>query len=57
VFVTLGLLCAVAAWVRWARAERAIRCNEPLPASNVGVAVAAVVAVSALALLAAWLLA
>jgi putative membrane protein len=55
VFVTLGLLCAVAAWVRWARAERAIRRNEPLPASNVGVTLASVVAVSALALLAAWL--
>ena len=32
--VLLGLLCAVASWVRWARAERAMRRQEPLPASS-----------------------
>lgn len=31
-FVTLGLLCAVAAWFRWARSERSMRRAEPLPA-------------------------
>ncbi len=30
--VVLGLGCAVLAWVRWARAERALRLDEPLPA-------------------------
>jgi putative membrane protein len=30
-FVALGLLCAVAAWFRWARAERSMRRGEPLP--------------------------
>ncbi|QZY30449.1 YidH family protein [Nocardioides coralli] len=32
--VVLGLLAAVSAWVRWARAERAIRRAEPLPAQD-----------------------
>jgi putative membrane protein len=47
--VVLGLLCAGASWVRWARAERAMRRGEPLPASGVapviglGIAAAAVV--------------
>jgi putative membrane protein len=31
--VTLGLLCAVASWTRWARAERAMRLGQPLPSS------------------------
>ena len=31
-FVGLGLLCAAAAWFRWARAERSMRRGEPLPA-------------------------
>jgi|SRR6266508_601706 putative membrane protein len=29
--VLLGLACSSASWVRWMRAERAIRRNEPLP--------------------------
>jgi putative membrane protein len=33
VMVVLGLLCAVASWTRWARAERAMRRSEPLPSS------------------------
>ena len=47
--VLLGLACAVASWIRWARAERAMRRGEPLPASSltavltVGVLIAAVV--------------
>ncbi len=35
VMVGLGLLCAVASWTRWARAERAMRRGEPLPSSPV----------------------
>lgn len=31
VLVALGLLSAVAAWIRWAIAERAIRRQQPLP--------------------------
>ncbi len=36
VLVVLGAACAAASWWRWARAERAIRRREPLPASGVG---------------------
>ncbi|CAN5323365.1 hypothetical protein BH18ACT9_BH18ACT9_02400 [soil metagenome] len=31
--VLLGMLCALASWVRWARAERAMRTSRPLPSS------------------------
>ena len=31
VLVVLGLACAVAAWLRWALAERAMRSRRPLP--------------------------
>lgn len=31
VLVVLGLVCAVAAWLRWALAERAMRSRRPLP--------------------------
>jgi putative membrane protein len=31
ILVVLGVLAAVVAWVRWASAERAIRCRQPLP--------------------------
>jgi putative membrane protein len=49
VMVVLGVLCAVASWTRWARAERAMRRGEPLPSSpfiaalTVGVMLVAVV--------------
>lgn len=39
--VVLGVICAVAAWARWALAERAIRRRASLPASSVTVLVAA----------------
>lgn len=29
--VVLGLVCAMLAWLRWAAAERAMRCGRPLP--------------------------
>ena len=32
VFVVLGVVLAAVAWLRWARAERAMRRHEPLPA-------------------------
>ena len=35
--ILLGLGCAVASWVRWARTERAMRLRLPLP-STVGIA-------------------
>lgn len=50
--VLLGLLCAVASWSRWARAERAMRRGEPLPASTFGAVLAAALVVSAAALVA-----
>lgn len=31
ILVLLGLLCAIASWVRWSRAERAMRTGAPLP--------------------------
>jgi len=31
--VLLGLSCAATAWLRWARAERALRRGEPLPST------------------------
>ena len=34
--VALGLACAVAAWARWALAERAMRRSHPLPAFGFG---------------------
>lgn len=37
VLVVLGLLCAVTSWLRWARAERAMRNGEPLPATSMTV--------------------
>lgn len=52
VFIVLGLLCAVVSWLRWARAERAMRRGEPLPSSNISVAVSAGIVLAAVALLA-----
>ena len=49
--IGLGLVCAVAAWVRWARAERAMRRGEPLPASGVSLVLGVGVAVAAVILL------
>jgi putative membrane protein len=54
-FVVLGVGCAVAAWVRWARAERALRREEPLPASHFGLVLAVVVVLAGVGLVAAGL--
>ena len=51
VFIVLGVLCAVASWLRWARAERAMRRQEPLPASQLGALLAVVVVLAGLGLL------
>ena len=53
--VILGLLCAVVSWVRWAKAERAMRRQEPLPAaSSVSIVIVLGVVLAALILLV-WL--
>jgi putative membrane protein len=48
--ILLGLLCSVAAWVRWALAERAMRRGDPLPASRVTVVLATLLAAVAVAI-------
>ncbi len=47
-----GLLCAVASWTRWARAERAMRENKPLPGSHLGVVLSLLTVAVALVVLA-----
>jgi len=54
-FVLLGLTCAVASWVRWARAERAMRRGEPLPSVGFGAVLAGFVVLAGLGLLLAGL--
>ena len=49
--VTLGLVCALASWLRWARAERAMRRVEPLPSSRLSVLLAGALVVAAAVLL------
>src|SRR5690606_6879233 len=50
--VALGLVSAVAAWIRWALAERAMRTRAPLPAFGFGAFFTLVVVVAALVLIA-----
>jgi len=53
--LALGGLCAVAAFSRWARAERAVRRGEPLPHSSLtAVLSCCVVVVAVAALVLAW---
>lgn len=49
--VMLGLACALSSWARWARAERALRRQEPLPSSSLGVFLAVGVVVICVVLL------
>ncbi len=49
--VGLGLVCAVAAWLRWASAERAMRRGQPLPATGITLLLTGGVVVVALVLL------
>jgi putative membrane protein len=50
-FVVLGLLCALASWFRWARAERSMRQGEPLPAPTFTAPLTAVLVVAAVLVL------
>lgn len=49
--VVLGLLCAASSWTRWARAERAMRRHEPLPASSFSAILVLVVVIASVAVL------
>ena len=53
--VGLGLASAVSSWVRWARSERAIRRDEPLPSSAFTAVLAGALVVAAIAVLVAGL--
>ena len=52
VLLVAGLLCAIMSWARWARAERAMRENNPLPASHLGMVLAIVIVAVAVVVLA-----
>lgn len=49
--VALGLLAAVAAWMRWARAEQSIRRGEPLPEQSFSAVLTAALVLAAAILL------
>ncbi|MEV0678974.1 DUF202 domain-containing protein [Actinosynnema sp. NPDC050436] len=49
--VGLGLVCAVVSWVRWARSERAMRDQQPLPSFAIGLVLAVGVVVAAVVVL------
>jgi putative membrane protein len=53
--VALGLASAVSSWVRWARSERAIRREEPLPSSSFTAVLAGALILTAIAVLVAGL--
>ena len=52
VLVVLGVLSAAVAWFRWARAERAMRRKEPLPAFGWGAVFALAVVLAGVVLVA-----
>lgn len=52
--VVLGLCCAVISWVRWARAEQAMRHDGPLPTSMFSVFLVLAVALVAIVVLGVW---
>lgn len=51
-FVSIGMVSALAAWFRWARAERAMRRSAPLPAFGLGALFTLIVVVTGLVLVA-----
>lgn len=55
VLTALGLVCAVVSWFRWARLERALRLNHPLPGPILGTLVAAGLTVAGVGLFVAML--
>lgn len=52
--VALGLLCALASWIRWAKAERSMRHDEPLPTSNLTAVLTAALVIAAVSVLLVW---
>ena len=56
VLLGLGVLSAVASWVRWARSERALRRREPLPAPGAAPVITALLVLVGVALIVATLL-
>ena len=49
--IVLGAICAGMSWTRWAAAERALRRNEPLPASSLSLVLALATVVIAIVVL------
>lgn len=49
--VALALVCALTAWIRWARAEQAMRHRAPLPASRLSALLTGSVVLAALVIL------
>lgn len=49
--VTLGAVSAIAAWIRWAQSERAMRRGEPLPPFGLGPAITVAMVAIALVLI------
>jgi putative membrane protein len=49
--VLLGLSCSLASWIRWTRAERAIRRGEPLPSAPFAAVLAVGISVCSIVLL------
>lgn len=54
VLVILGMACAAAAWLRWARAERSMRRGGPLPRSQLTGLIAVIIVAVSLAVAIAW---
>lgn len=50
-FILLALMTAAAGWWRWARIERAVRREQPLPGSALSVVLTAAVVIAAIVLL------
>lgn len=56
IFIVLGLLSALQSWIGWARVERALRLNQPLPSPKLALTISMVVVIAALLLAAALFL-
>jgi putative membrane protein len=53
--LVLGMLCALASWIRWARSERAMRTGARLPGFGFSAVLVAAVVLIAAAILTFWL--
>jgi putative membrane protein len=49
--VLLGLTCSLASWIRWTRAERAIRRGEPMPSAPLAAVLAVGVSICSIVIL------